>query len=256
MELNVFSYLYGLLITDGNFYFQNKNKSRVTLELSIKDRDIIEKIEKIVPNSTIRFRTRDTNFKKKFTSIIFSNCRKDFADLFIKAGFPIENKTDNAGAPSTEYIEKDFWRGVIDGDGSLGFTKDGEPFVSLVTKSEKMKDDYLNFLFRVFSIQKKISRNNRDNVYNIVIKNEDAVNFVKFIYSDEKDLFLDRKYEKACSILKWKRTKKKINRKPFSEEEIEYIKTHSVKECMKTLERTKASIEMKKYRLRQESNNK
>lgn len=48
MELNVFSYLYGLLITDGNFYFQNKNKSRVILELSIKDRDIIEKIEKIL----------------------------------------------------------------------------------------------------------------------------------------------------------------------------------------------------------------
>ena len=35
-------------------------------------------------------------------------------------GFPIENKTINARPPICKYDINAFWRGVIDGDGSLG----------------------------------------------------------------------------------------------------------------------------------------
>jgi hypothetical protein len=40
------SYLIGLLQTDGNVYETTRNRGRITLELSEKDCDIIEKINK------------------------------------------------------------------------------------------------------------------------------------------------------------------------------------------------------------------
>ena len=58
------SYIYGLLITDGNLSLSIRNRGRVILEISEKDEDIIDKLLTLIPNSHKRFRTRNTNFKK------------------------------------------------------------------------------------------------------------------------------------------------------------------------------------------------
>ena len=67
------SYIYGLLITDGNLYLTSRNRGRVTLEVSDKDKDIVESLVKIIPNSSTRIRTRDTNFKQNYTTYTFTN---------------------------------------------------------------------------------------------------------------------------------------------------------------------------------------
>ena len=115
------SYIYGLLITDGNLSLSTRNRGRVILEISEKDEDIIDKLLTLIPNSHKRFRTRNTNFKKGYKCVIFVNYRKEFRDKLICEGFPIENKTINADVPITSYGEPAFWRGVIDGDGSIGW---------------------------------------------------------------------------------------------------------------------------------------
>jgi hypothetical protein len=196
------SYLFGILITDGSLYLTTRNRGKVQLEISKKDEDLIDKLINLVPNSIKRERTRVTNFSNGLTNYVsFVNHRKGFRDKLIEEGFPISNKTENASIPLVDYDEVSFWRGVIDGDGSVGITSQNEPFVSLITKSENLKNEYLKFLYKKFGILKKLNRNKRDNVYNIIVKNKNAKELVKLLY-DNDDLHLNRKYNKAMMIIK------------------------------------------------------
>lgn len=194
------SYIFGILITDGSLYLTSRNRGKIQLEISEKDEDLVDKLVEIVPNSSKRKRTRATNFSKEYHSVSFVNHQKEYRDRLIRNGFPTYNKTINASIPSCEYDEFSFWRGVIDGDGSVGITNKNEPFISLVTKSEYLKEEYLKFLFKYFNITKKVSRNKRDNVYNIIVKNKNAVDLAKLLY-DNDNIHLNRKYNKAKTII-------------------------------------------------------
>lgn len=195
------SYVFGILVTDGNLFLSTRNRGRVQLEISKKDEDLVDKLVQMIPFSTKVSRTRSTNFSKSETNYVsFRNYRLEFRKKLVDNGFPIKDKTLNASTPLCEYEENSFWRGVIDGDGSVGITKKNEPFVSLVTKSENLKNKYLEFLHKKFGITKNVNRNKRDNVYNIVVKNKNARDLVDLLYNN-KEIHLNRKYDKAMFIL-------------------------------------------------------
>ena len=254
MTLEEKSYIFGLLGTDGNLSLYERNRGKISLEVQIRDKDICEKLFNLVPNSSITERERDTNFKQGYHSVTFTNHQLSFRQMLLDYGFPEKDKTNNFTVPNSEYSERDFWRGVIDGDGSLGFCQDGSPFLSLTTKSENLKEEYCKLLLK-FGIEKNINRNKRDNIYNIMIKNEDALNVIHYLY-DNCELYLERKYQKALETYGWVRTKPKAApRKKWTPEQDEYILSHTIEESMKYLDRTKNSIEMRLYRLRQSNNN-
>ena len=146
------SYIYGLFLADGSIGLLERNRGRVQLEVNSKDKDIVVKLFNHIPNSRISERTRDTNFKEGYSTCTFSNHYKWFRDWLIECGFPIKNKTFDACLPSVEFDEMSFWRGFLDGDGSVGLTKENVPFVSLVTDSENIKKAYLDFLYRHYAI--------------------------------------------------------------------------------------------------------
>lgn len=247
------SYIYGLLIADGSLSLAERNRGKVTLEISTKDRDIVEKLYQEIPNSSISNRTRTTNFAENAKFVRFNNSRKEFRDRLIECGFPTKDKTNNANTPTENYEKFHYWRGVIDGDGSLGFTADGIPFVSLVTKSETLKQKYCSFLKEEYGIEKRLNRNKRDNVYNIVIKNEDAVQLAKDLYLENQGVYINRKYKKAQDIQKWVRTKKKASRRRmWNEEQDKYILSHTLTEPMKHLDRTASSIKNRLFRLKKQ----
>lgn len=199
------SYIFGLLITDGSLSLYSRNRGRVSLELGEKDKDIIEKLIKEIPGSKIKFRERITNFSKGiFKSVLFTNHHLEFRTKLINWGFPIKDKTINASIPTEEFSEIDFWRGVIDGDGSIGLTSAGLPFVSLVTKSENLKNEYIKFLDKYLNLKKKVNRNKRDSIFNIMSNSGNAVKIVNLLYSDNPPIYLERKYNKYLDILKWK----------------------------------------------------
>ena len=206
------SYIFGLLITDGNLRLTTRNRGRVSLEVNERDEDIIDKLVEYVPNSVKHERTRTTNFSngKEVTTKIFNNHRKEFRDSLILHGFPTSDKTLSACPPTGKYSKYDFWRGVIDGDGSIGFITGGIPFVSLVTKSELLKEAYVLFLREELGIEKKINRNKRDNVFNITVKLESAVKLANLLYFNDsmgsiQPLYLDRKFNSAKQVILWKR---------------------------------------------------
>ena len=195
------SYIFGNLVTDGNLYLTSRNRGRVQLEISKKDEDLVDKLLELVPFSSKDSRKRKTNFSKSEVEFVrFINTKMEFRKKLIENGFPVKNKTLNASTPLGEYEEISFWRGVIDGDGSVGITSKNEPFVSLVTKSEFLKEKYLEFLYKNFGITKKLNRNKRDNVYNIVVKNKNAKDLANLLYNND-DIHLNRKYDKAMFIL-------------------------------------------------------
>ncbi len=194
------SYIYGLLITDGYLCVQVRNRGHVSLELNEKDRDIIEKLHNIIPNSTIKDCIRNTHFKNNCHTVIFRNSRLEFRNKLISQGFPIKNKTFTATPPIVPYNKFHFWRGAIDGDGCIGIRKDyNRPFITFSTVSEILKNEYLTFIKEFFGLEKNINKDKRG-MYNICIIGKDAVKIIRKLYIENSGLSIDRKQLIASKI--------------------------------------------------------
>jgi hypothetical protein len=260
MEINKdTSYLIGLFQSDGHMSKGKGNKGRAQLEISSKDEDIIHKIKEIIPyNYGIRKRTRKIIMKEKnyiHESISITICNMEFRKFLEINGVPYGKKSKIIDVPETKDILKiDYIRGLFDGDGSLGFTKNGFPYIGFVTESEKIKDYFLEFFSEITNNPKKENnRNTRDNLYNIVMFKEDAVKFCEIIYYDNC-LSLNRKFTIAKNIIQWIRPleMKKIDfeRRKWTKEEDDFILNYSLEESIDKLNRTKKSIDMRKIRLK------
>jgi len=202
------SYLIGIFQTDGHLQSSSRNRGRLTIEISFKDRDLLPKLQKVIPvNTTIYTRVRKTNFCTSYTSTTLNIFNLEFRNEIVKCGVPYGKKSNIIQPPIVKYSENDYWRGIIDGDGSLGFTTQGFPFISLVTASENLYLAFKKFL-KKHDIDINLNRNKRDNVYNIMLNKEKAQLIVRLLYVNST-ISLKRKYEKALEILSWKRPLKK-----------------------------------------------
>ena len=195
-------YIYGFMLADGNLSLYERNRGKLSTEVNVRDADIVYKIDKILPGGFIHERIRSTNFKKEaYKSITYSNYLLEVRNSFLERGFPAGKKSSIANVPKDAYSDKDFWRGFIDGDGSIGYTKDNIPYISLGTISENLYQAFIKFLQEKFGIVKKLHRNKRDNFYNITLKNEDAINVATYLY-EGATIYLERKYNKYLEIKK------------------------------------------------------
>ena len=86
----------------------------------------------------------------------------------------LEIPTNTIHKPTDEYDEDYFWLGVIDGDGSLGMKGDGHPYINLTTKSEQLKEDFLDYIEKLTNFRPSVSKNKRDNIYNITVGSKKA----------------------------------------------------------------------------------
>ena len=243
------SYITGFLHGDGNNYKQSPGKGRISIELAMRDRDILDKIESIVIDAKRSERTRDTNFKKNYASCKLSIFKKELRELL---DVPVGKKSKII-EPPVWIDERHYIRGLCDADGSIGMTAT-KPFWSLCTSSEKIKTLVLNKMRDVIGVEKRLNRNKRDNVYNIVIYAEDAISFAKYTYEDAT-IFLNRKYKEFKNISTWERTnKKRPGRKKawLSHEDKIILSDLPIKDKMNILNRSKSSIFTRIWRLRQE----
>lgn len=251
MNKKLYSYLFGLFGTDGNVKRTSDNNHISSLVLELIDQDIIEKIANILPDCSISERTRNTNFKKNYHSYILYCHNKEFLSWCEENNFPLQDKTNIINIPK-EYEEKDFWRGIIDGDGSLGMkTIEEQPFINLTTKSEFLKEAYCDFIYKTTNFRPKCNRNKRDNIYNITLHGEKAIKILKTIYEDA-DIYINRKYNTYLSLLSWKKKERKgIIKKPWSLEEEKDLLTLSQEDfIIKYPNRTLVAIKAKKRRLK------
>ena len=255
-----FSYMIGLFQTDGNMYESTRNRGRFSLALSVKDEDIIYKLKNLIPyNSNISKRIKKTHFKRgdkiynynnEIISLTVSN--KYFRDFLLTCNIPYGKKSKLINPPiNLENFSKiEYIRGLFDGDGSLGFTKQGFPYIGFVTESENLKDYLLTFFSEITEKSiKNANRNSRDNLYNILMFKEDAVKFCEMIYHEDC-LSLNRKYNIARDIINWIRPiemKKRISEnKKWLKEDDEFILNHEIGESIEVLNRIEKSIKMRK----------
>jgi hypothetical protein len=228
-----YSYLIGLIQSDGYLIKregERGEKGKMTIELSMRDSSILRKVKKLIPvYSAIRTRVRDTNFKKEYKSISLFVYNKEFRRTVNHYGVPYGKKSNIIQPPKQKHSEVDYWRGIIDGDGSIGFTETKRPFVSLVTASNKLFKSYCKFIYKYIGIKHNPKRNKRDNIYNVILFNEDAKKILTVLYY-KNCLSISRKYKLAIKIIKLKIAP--LINKRWTEEETKYIMKNSNKDCL------------------------
>jgi hypothetical protein len=198
-------YLIGLAQTDGHLSVASRNRGRLSIELSSRDEDVLIRLREVIPyRSSIGTRRRTTNFKDAYESSILVVCARAFRDGLIDCGVPVGEKSRSIAPPPMPFSEPDYVRGLIDGDGSVGTTAEGLPFVSLNTSSDAIAQYFVDFIARVTGKrEKRPGRNRRDDVYNICVFRQDAVRLAELLYYSNC-IALDRKRSAAASIRTWR----------------------------------------------------
>lgn len=247
------SYVVGLLQGDGCLSKSSRNRGKLSYEISIRDRDIIDKLYNLfIPfvHVNVSERVRSTNFKSNYHSISLTICNLQFRNELNE--YMPYGKKDNTIKPHNSLIKKDYIRGLIDADGSIGLSKD-RCFIGLCISSDNIKDFFLESILKITGRRKVLHRNKRDNVYNIILFDEDAQIYSDYLY-DSSGLCINRKYDKFLEIMKWKRDPKK--KKKYmkiwidSENDIVVNPNFSIEEKMRILDRTEQSVKTRIWKLK------
>ncbi|MFE1292677.1 hypothetical protein [Streptomyces sp. NPDC058751] len=205
LENPEYAYMFGFLQADGHLSGGTGRKGRMTVELSARDVDILREFQRLTPyNSSIRGRTRATNFAASHESSIWTLCALDARTKLNELGLPYGRKSRTIAPPRVPFSQRDYLRGMIDADGSLGFTAKGLPFVSLTTASAAVSTYLCSYAGKITGAERSTRRNTRDGIFNILYTKEAAQKLAAHLYYPDC-LSLDRKRTAAASLGTWSR---------------------------------------------------
>ncbi|MFC5888330.1 hypothetical protein RMN57_26425 [Kitasatospora sp. CM 4170] len=247
------AYLFAFLQADGHLSEQSRNRGRLTVELSARDAPILEEFQRLCPyNSSIGYRTRNTNFKAEHTSAVWTVCAREFREELQALGLPAGRKSETVAPPTVPFSERDYARGLVDADGSVGRTSQDLPFVSLTTKSDSTAAFFINYVEHLTGAERRVfRRNSRDRIYNITYAREEAVAVLKDLYFPGC-LTLPRKRAAALQAAEWVRpagVKKVIKRSWSQAEDDILVAAPSIRAAARQLGRTEQSCNLRRWRL-------
>ncbi|MET9787571.1 LAGLIDADG family homing endonuclease [Streptomyces canus] len=205
MDLTVpeYAYMFGFLQADGHLSQQSRQRGRLTVEINARDVDLLRRFQKLTPyNSSITERTRSTNFAETHTSATWSLFSLEARTRLNELGLPYGRKSKTIAPPRTEFSCRDYLRGLIDADGSVGYTGKGFPFVSLTTASGAIGMHLSEHAKEVTGAERTLKRNARDGIYNLLYVGKAAQKLAVFLYYPGC-LSLERKQTTAESIATW-----------------------------------------------------
>ncbi|MFE7373007.1 hypothetical protein [Streptomyces anulatus] len=200
-----YAYMFGFLQADGHLAQGTGRKGRLTVEISVRDIAVLREFQRLTPyNSSITERVRATNFSQEHHSAIWTLCDQEARARINGLGLPYGRKSKKITPPRGEFSRRDYLRGVIDADGSVGHTGQGLPFVSLTTASAAVGAYLCRYAKAVTGAARQIGRNARDGVFNVVYTKEAAVQLAGHLYYPGC-LSLARKRTAAASLASWER---------------------------------------------------
>ncbi|UTT57834.1 hypothetical protein [Cellulosimicrobium cellulans] len=249
------AYLVGLLQTDGCHDGDPDRKGRIALELAVRDRDVLDGISSLLPcYSSVRLRHRTTNFSSDHVSATLGffdqTARRELAALGVTPG----RKSSTIGPPPAPFAEVDYTRGILDGDGSVGFTKTGMPFISLVTASPSLAAYFCSVIAEVCGVRRSAKPNARDGVMNIMVANVAAAALARWAWYSPDALCIGRKRRLAEAVAAWRpepgrESRYAIVRKGWTPDQDAIALELPLEEAAATLGRSVRSVSVRRWRL-------
>lgn len=197
---NNFAYIIGIIATDGNLSSDLRH-----LIITSKDYEMVTNCKKYLrlKNKISRI-ARGGSIDKKYYMLQFGD--KNFFEFLLKLGLtPKKSKTMSKLKIPQKYFA-DFFRGCIDGDGSISISKHKESKhpqykIRLCSASNDFLDWILKSCKISFSIAGgSISKTNKSSVYTLTFAKKDSIKILKMIYF-KNVLCLSRKKKIALKIL-------------------------------------------------------
>ncbi|WTI42630.1 LAGLIDADG family homing endonuclease [Streptomyces sp. NBC_00589] len=200
-----YAYMFGFLQADGHLSQQSRQRGRLTVEINTRDIELLREFQRLTPyNSSITERTRSTNFAEIHHSATWSVCSLEARTKLNQLGLPYGRKSKKITPPRVEFSRRDYLRGVIDADGSVGYTGKGFTFISLTTASTAIAAYLCFYAKKITGAERFIKRNTRDGIYNILYTKEAAQELGSHLYY-RGCLSLERKQTAAESLATWLR---------------------------------------------------
>ena len=174
------SYILGLMYSDGNL---SKDSNTFTIGLKKEDKYLLEVISKLVKNNTI--------VKESSNAFIFYGTNKKiYNDLLHWGLYP--NKSLTLTVHPDLVYNADFWRGMIDGDGSVSFSKKGLS-VNLCG-TQDVCENFKAYCKSIGIVSNAKVRKIQKNLFAYSVWSNNAILLYKNIYSNvENNLLLLRK---------------------------------------------------------------
>lgn len=241
----------GLFQTDGTNSGTTSDKGRLPIELAERDADLLSELQRHIPVHTyLGTRTRTTNFKTSSTSRFLHIYAQDARAEFERFEVTVGKKSDSIRPPTEEFSRPDYLRGILDGDGSIGFTAKGWPFISLVTASPRLAQHFCAEIEAVCGVKRSAKPNKRDGVCNVMVANGPAVALASWCYP-AGSLAIQRKLAIALEVAKWQAPSTRFGRvqRAWTAEEDAVVLSHSINEAANLLSRTEKSVNIRRWRL-------
>lgn len=248
------AYFFGFAQTDGNHYAGRGQKGRLSIELSDRDDAVLHSFCSLFDvHSRVSYRERTTNFGVH-RSATWTVCNLGFRRELAELGLPAGRKSETVAPPLNAFSTRDYLRGLVDGDGSVGFTGTGRPFLAFTTASRALADYFCAQALSVAGAYRSVNANARDGVYNPMVSGEPAAVLAGWLYGDV-GLALERKREAATRVARWTRptgmrARPHAGARRWTAEEDADVFNGSVREAASRLSRSERSISIRRFRLR------
>lgn len=180
------SYWIGFLLADGCVSKEEKGSDMISLRLCDKDKSHLKKFRNFLETEKPIY--KETS-RKHIENSFYISSQKIVDDL--KRFGVIPRKSLIANPKGID--NRDFWRGVVDGDGCLYLSQKGFPSLILYGAEQvckKFQDFVKNFC------KTKASFHQKQNIYYFSISGSYARKTAKKLY-ENAEVYLDRKYEIA-----------------------------------------------------------
>jgi len=175
------AYWLGIFLTDGN------TSGGVRLNLQSGDEEHIKKFQSdISSNHPIRIISEG----KQGTSCLHIGNKHLVKTLREKGIVPHNKRIYKV----TEELEKHYWRGAIDGDGSIGYNKS---FCISIVGTLETCDEFKCFCKKFIHTKANVSKDN--NVYRFKLHGNIAMDVCHVLYNNAT-IYLERKYQKYIKL--------------------------------------------------------
>lgn len=198
------AYWLGFILADGCVSIRDKYKK--DLSVGLKDKGHLQKfILSIYGDNKIR----TYSYKKKEYESISIRCQKLCDDLIQLGVTPRKSMTVKVPI-IPENLYRHFWRGVVDGDGSLGIyinkkRYNHKSFAISLVGNKNIIHGFIEFIRKNIAVILPCYPDRR--IFVTKTTNEKAIKIIKLLY-ENATMFMDRKYQLANRMIKeWSQTK-------------------------------------------------